>query len=100
VKVLNDAVLGEKKNMNLPGCEVDLPVLMDKDINDIVKWGIPNGNYSFNFLSFFLEIDMIAASFIRSGNDIRTIRAVLGEKGANIKIIAKIENQQGSFSLK
>ena len=44
----NTAVLGERKNVNLPGVIVDLPTLTEKDKVDILKWGIPN------------KIDMIA----------------------------------------
>jgi pyruvate kinase len=82
-RVENNASIGERKNMNLPGVVVDLPTLTDKDINDIVEWGIPNG------------IDFIAASFVRKASDVTKIREVLGETGKNIKIICKIENQEG-----
>lgn len=63
-RVINSAMLGERKNVNLPGVIVDLPVLEDKDIDDIVNWGVPN------------EIDFIAASFVRKGADIKLIRDV------------------------
>mmetsp|Transcript_44045 Transcript_44045/g.132038 ORF Transcript_44045/g.132038 Transcript_44045/m.132038 type:complete len:455 (-) Transcript_44045:301-1665(-) len=82
-KCLNTAVLGERKNVNLPGVIVDLPTLTEKDQEDLVKWAVPN------------DIDFIAASFVRKGSDLDNIRAVLGEKGAGIKIISKVENQEG-----
>lgn len=82
-KILNSATIGERKNMNLPGAIVDLPTLTEKDIDDIQNFGIPEG------------VDFIAASFVRRGTDIDFIRSVLGEEGAHIKIIAKIENQEG-----
>jgi pyruvate kinase len=82
-KCLNTAVLGERKNVNLPGVVVDLPTLTDKDKTDLVQWAIPN------------DIDFIAASFVRKGSDLDNIRSVLGEKGKNIKIISKVENQEG-----
>ena len=69
--------------MNLPGAIVDLPTLTEKDEIDLVEFGIKQG------------VDMIAASFVRKGEDIETIRDVLGPRGAHIKIIAKIENQEG-----
>lgn len=83
VKVLNNATVGEKKNMNLPGVKVELPILSDKDINDIVNFGIPN-----NF-------DFIALSFAQSAEDIMECKRVLGEAGKHIKIIPKIENVEG-----
>lgn len=69
--------------MNLPGAVVDLPTLTEKDEDDIVDFGLKKG------------IDLIAASFVRKALDIETIRDVLGPRGAHIKIIAKIENQEG-----
>nr|AAU81892.1 pyruvate kinase [Phaeodactylum tricornutum] len=82
-RVENNAGIGERKNMNLPGVIVDLPTLTDKDIDDIQNWGIVN------------DIDFIAASFVRKASDVHKIREVLGEKGKGIKIICKIENQEG-----
>jgi len=81
--VQNDAVIGERKNMNLPGCEVKLPTITEKDEHDIVDFGLKNG------------VDMIALSFARTAKDIEDCRDLLGPKGSNIKIIAKIENQEG-----
>jgi len=82
-RVLNNASLGDKKNMNLPGCIVDLPTLTPKDCDDLTNFGVAYG------------VDYIAASFVRKGSDIDFIRETLGEAGKNIKIIAKIENQEG-----
>jgi len=82
-EVVNDFVLGEKKNANLPGVKVDLPVLQDKDIKDIKEFGIPCG------------VDFIAASFVQSREDVQLIRKTLGLRGRSIKIISKIENQEG-----
>jgi pyruvate kinase len=82
-KVLNNATIGERKNMNLPGVMVDLPVLGEKDKDDILNFGIPNG------------VDYIAASFVQSGSDVEKIRALLGDEGRHIKIISKIENEAG-----
>ena len=83
-RIENNASIGERKNMNLPGVVVDLPTLTEKDISDIVEWGIPN------------QIDFIAASFVRKASDVEKIRQVLHENGGDgIKIICKIENQEG-----
>eukprot|EP00928_Gymnodinium_smaydae_P020050 TRINITY_DN1773_c0_g2_i1.p1 TRINITY_DN1773_c0_g2~~TRINITY_DN1773_c0_g2_i1.p1 ORF type:complete len:1116 (+),score=189.59 TRINITY_DN1773_c0_g2_i1:284-3631(+) len=82
-EVMNDCSIGERKNCNLPGVHVDLPVLQDKDKNDLVNFGIPQ------------DVDFVAASFVQSAADVRLIRETLGEAGKNIKIISKIENQAG-----
>jgi pyruvate kinase len=82
-EVMNDCSLGERKNCNLPGVKVDLPVLQDKDVNDLVNFGIPQG------------VHFVAASFVQSAADVKLIRQTLGEKGKQIKIISKIENQEG-----
>ncbi|XP_057961523.1 pyruvate kinase, cytosolic isozyme [Malania oleifera] len=79
----NSAVLGERKNVNLPGVIVDLPTLTDKDQEDILEWGIPN------------KIDMIALSFVRKGSDLVEVRKLLGEHAKNILLMSKIENQEG-----
>eukprot|EP00324_Dicrateria_rotunda_P003150 CAMPEP_0206161818 /NCGR_PEP_ID=MMETSP1474-20131121/8515_1 /ASSEMBLY_ACC=CAM_ASM_001110 /TAXON_ID=97495 /ORGANISM="Imantonia sp., Strain RCC918" /LENGTH=504 /DNA_ID=CAMNT_0053563869 /DNA_START=44 /DNA_END=1558 /DNA_ORIENTATION=+ len=82
-RVENNQSIGERKNMNLPNVKVDLPVLQPKDIDDLVNFAVPQG------------VDYIAASFVQSAADIKFIRDTLGPKGAGIKIIAKIENQEG-----
>eukprot|EP00967_Tisochrysis_lutea_P047868 scaffold58350_cov31-Tisochrysis_lutea.AAC.1 len=79
----NDQSIGERKNMNLPNVKVELPVLQEKDINDLQKFAVPH------------KVDYIAASFVQSAADIEFIRKTLGEEGKDIKIIAKIENQEG-----
>jgi pyruvate kinase len=81
--MLNSATLGEKKNMNLPGAIIDLPTLTEKDEEDLIKFGLKEG------------IDLIAASFVRKADDVNYIRDILGPRGANIKIISKIENHEG-----
>jgi len=82
-EVMNNCKLGERKNCNLPGVKVDLPVLQDKDKNDLLKFGIPQG------------VDFVAASFVQSADDVKLIRETLGVRGRSIKIISKIENEEG-----
>lgn len=82
-KVMNNAKLGERKNMNLPGVHVDLPVLGEKDINDLLNFGIPQ------------HVDFVAASFVQSAEDVKFIRSTLGPRGKRIEIISKIENEAG-----
>jgi len=79
----NNASIGERKNMNLPGVVVDLPTLTEKDIKDIKDWGCAHG------------VDFIAASFVRKASDVTKIREILDEEHKGIKIICKIENQEG-----
>ena len=80
----NAAKLGERKNMNLPGVCVDLPTITEKDRDDLLLWGVKN------------NVDFVAASFVRKGEDVKYIREVLGKAGAgHIKIISKVENMEG-----
>ncbi|KAJ0094650.1 hypothetical protein Patl1_14943 [Pistacia atlantica] len=79
----NTAMLGERKNVNLPGVVVDLPTLTDKDKEDILQWGVPN------------NIDMIALSFVRKGSDLVNVRKVLGPQNKHIQLMSKVENQEG-----
>jgi pyruvate kinase len=82
VRALNNGQISSRKGVNLPGTDVDLPALSKKDVADL-EFGVKN------------NVDMVFASFIRRGDDIKHIRKVLGDKGKEIQIIAKIENQQG-----
>nr|GMD37775.1 pyruvate kinase, cytosolic isozyme [Ipomoea batatas] len=79
----NTAMLGERKNVNLPGVVVDLPTLTEKDKEDILGWGVPN------------NIDMIALSFVRKGSDLVNVRKVLGPHAKRIQLMSKVENQEG-----
>lgn len=80
---MNNATIGERKNMNLPGIRVKLPTLTEQDEKDLVDFGLKYG------------VDIVAASFIRKASDVEYIRDVLGVRGSYIKIVSKIENQEG-----
>lgn len=81
-EALNDAVLGSRKSVNIPGVRINLPSLTEKDRNNIL-YAIEN------------KIDFIAHSFVRSKQDVLDIQRILDEHRSPIKIIAKIENQEG-----
>lgn len=66
--------------MNLPGCKVDLPTITEKDENDLVEFGLKH------------NVDFIALSFARFGDDVDEVRDILGPRGSTIKVIVKIEN--------
>ncbi|PNH03911.1 Pyruvate kinase, partial [Tetrabaena socialis] len=94
VRILNDTeLLGrrsdsyklcQRKNCNLPGVQVDLPVLGPQDIEDVQNFAVKN------------NMDFIAASFVQCAEDVRLIRRVLDEAGGfHVKIISKIENEAG-----
>ena len=81
-QVQNDGVLGAHKSVNIPGEHIDLPALTEKDKQNIL-------------LAIELDIDFIAHSFVRNAADIKEVQDILDEHGSNIKIISKIENQEG-----
>lgn len=82
-KVIDGGMLTNTKSINIPGMAINLPSPTDKDIEDIL-FGIKAG------------FDYIAASFVRSEQDILNMRKILEEHGgSHIKIISKIENRQG-----
>ena len=81
-EVIDGGTLGSRKHVNLPGVRVNLPAITAKDEQDI-KFGIDN------------DVDFIALSFVRSPDDITQLRTLLGKKQQSVKVIAKIEDQEG-----
>ena len=85
--VINGGTLSANKSINIPGAKIRLPSLTGKDIDDI-RFGIEH------------DLDFLAASFIRRASDVEAIREVLRTYGGEkIRIIAKIENQEGVDNL-
>lgn len=81
-EVQNEAALGSRKSVNVPGVRINLPSLTEKDRNNILY-------------AIEKNIDFIAHSFVRNRQDVLDIKAILDAHGSDIKIIAKIENQEG-----
>ena len=80
--VQNDGVLGARKSVNVPGVHIDLPAVTEKDKANIL-------------LAVEEDIDFIAHSFVRNAADVKAVQDILDAKGSDIKIISKIENQEG-----
>ena len=82
-QVLNGGVISNRKGVNVPNVELSMPYISEKDYGDIV-------------FAVEHDYDFIAASFVRTADDVLAIRKILAEKGGeDINIIAKIENMQG-----
>ncbi len=81
-RVENGGVIKARKSVNLPGTLIDLPSLNDKDL-EYIDFAIKH------------KLDFIAHSFVRNKEDVLAIQEILDKQNSSIKIIAKIENQQG-----
>ena len=81
-EVQNEATLGSRKSVNVPGVRINLPSLTERDRRNI--------DYAID-----RDIDFIAHSFVRNKQDVLDIRELLDARGSDIRIIAKIENQEG-----
>lgn len=81
-KVKNNGQISSKKGVNVPGVHLSMPYISEKDRDDIL---------------FAIEhkFDFIAASFVRTAEDVKEIKKMLSKHHSQIKIIAKIENLQG-----
>jgi pyruvate kinase len=85
-RVLTPGRLGSRRHINLPGVDVNLPALTEKDGRD-VRAGVTAG------------VDFFALSFVRKGQDVRDLKALLKGLNSDAKIIAKIEDQAGVRNL-
>ena len=85
-RVMNNGVIKGKKSVNVPNVHISLPALTEKD-RMFVQWAID------------ADIDFIAHSFVRSEKDLIEIQEILDEQKSHLKIISKIENQQGIDNL-
>ncbi|MDY6122510.1 MAG: pyruvate kinase [Porphyromonas sp.] len=81
-RALNDSVVGSRKSVNVPGVRINLPSLTERD-RRYIDYAIRK------------KIDFIAHSFVRSAQDVKDIQQLLDAAGSPIRIIAKIENQEG-----
>ncbi len=81
-EVQNEAKLGSRKSVNVPGVRINLPSLTEKDRSNIAY-------------AIEKDIDFIAHSFVRNKQDILDIKEILDAQGSDIRVIAKIENQEG-----
>jgi len=82
-RVLNEGPVSTKKGVNVPDTRLSMPYLSAKDKEDI-KYAVTKG------------FDFIAASFVRTADDVKEVRKILAENGNDtIRIISKIENQEG-----
>ena len=82
----NTAVIKGKKSINVPGVHINLPSLTDKD-REFIDWAID------------ADIEFVAHSFVRSKEDLKEIREIIEKRKSHLKIISKIENQQGIDNL-
>lgn len=85
-RVENDGVMKNNKGVNVPGVRLSMPFVSQRDREDLL-FGIREG------------FDYISASFVRSAADVLELRRLLDENGSSIRIIAKIENQEGVNNL-
>ena len=85
-RVLDGGLLKSKRHVNLPGVRVNLPSITQKDIKDIL-FGLER------------DVDFIALSFVREAGDIQQLKDLMGDKVGKVKIVAKIEDQEGVRNL-
>ncbi len=80
-RVIHGGVLSDHKGINLPGVDVSIPSITEKDVADL-RFGIERG------------VDLVAQSFVRTADDCRRARDLIAEFGGNARLIAKIEKPE------
>lgn len=85
-RFLTGGALKPRKSVNVPGVSIDLPSVTEKD-RRFIEWAVDN------------DVDFIAHSFVRSARDVQAVQAILDARRSPIKIISKIENQEGLDNL-
>ena len=83
VRVENNALLEERKNMNIPGAHIRIAGITEKDVFDLEHFALK------------YDVDIVSGSFIRTAENVRSLRAHLGDKGRRIRVHAKIESVEG-----
>lgn len=81
-EVRNDGLLGSHKSVNVPGAHIALPAVTEKDRKNIL-------------LAISEGVDFVAHSFVRSAEDVKAVKSILDTYNSDIRIISKIENQEG-----
>lgn len=81
LKANQDGMIGNRRHVNLPGANVSLPSITEKDWKDL-EFGVSE------------NMDLVALSFVRTAADVEEVRAFLKKKGSGMKIMSKIENRQ------
>lgn len=85
-RVENSGEMKTKKGVNVPGVSLSMPYMSQQDKDDLL-FGVEEG------------FDFVAASFVRCAADVREIRRLLDSRHSKMRIIAKIENQEGVSNL-
>ncbi|CAK7285468.1 pyruvate kinase [Streptomyces sp. RM1] len=85
-RVVEGGMVSDHKGLNLPGVAVSVPALSEKDEEDL-RWALHTG------------FDIVALSFVRSGDDARVVRRIMAEEGRRLPLIAKIEKPQAVANL-
>jgi pyruvate kinase len=80
-RVVEGGMVSDNKGINLPGTDVSVPALSDKDVDDL-RWALRHG------------VDMIALSFVRRASDADRVRKIMDEEGVHLPVLAKIEKPQ------